>query len=59
VAIVVGITFAAFTAPITGQSLLVSAWIAALSVVGAWWALTRERRDPARRYAADPRALPD
>lgn len=57
VAIVVGITFAAFVAPITGQSAFVSAWMAALAVVGAWWALTRERRDPARAYAADPRAL--
>ena len=59
VAIVIGITLAAFSAPATGQSALVSSWMAALAFVGAWWALTRERRDPARAYAADPAAIPD
>jgi MFS family permease len=59
VSVVAGLTAAAFTAPLTGQSPVVSAWLAALAVVGAWWALSRERRDPASRWAADPQALPD
>ena len=59
VAIVVGLTAAAFAAP--GRRALdrvVAAWMVALAVVGAWWALTAERRDPARSYAADPERRP-
>jgi hypothetical protein len=29
----------------------------ALAVVGAWWALTADRRDPATSYAVDPRSV--
>jgi MFS family permease len=59
VAIVLGLTAAAFVAPASGQSLMVCAWIVALAVIGSWWALTAERRDPARSYATDPEALSD
>lgn len=59
VAIVVGLTAAAFAAPASGVSVFVCAWIVALAVVGSWWALTAERRDPARSYAAAPEALSD
>lgn len=58
VAIVVGLTAAAFAAPTDGRSTFVAAWMVALAVVGAWWALTAERRDPARSYAADPVGVP-
>jgi MFS family permease len=58
VAIVVGLTAAAFAAPADGRSAFVAAWMLALAVVGAWWALTAERRDPARSYAADPEGVP-
>ena len=58
VAIVVGLTAAAFAAPADGRSTFVAAWMVALAVVGAWWALTAERRDPARSYAADPAGVP-
>ena len=59
VAIVLGLTLAAFVAPATGQSLWLCAWVVALAVIGSWWALTAERRDPARAYAVDPEALSD
>lgn len=58
VAIVVGLTAAAFAAPPSGAAPMISGWMVALAVVGAWWALTSERRDPARSYAADPIAIP-
>jgi MFS family permease len=58
VAIVVGLTAAAFAAPADGRSTFVAAWMVALAVIGAWWALTAERRDPARSYAADPAGVP-
>jgi hypothetical protein len=58
VAIVVGLTAAAFAAPPDGRAPVIAAWMVALAVVGAWWALTAERRDPARSYAADPSAIP-
>jgi MFS family permease len=58
VAIVVGLTAAAFAAPADGRSVFVAAWMVALAVLGAWWALTAERRDPARSYAADPAGVP-
>lgn len=58
VAIVVGLTAAAFAAPADGRSTFVAAWMVALAVLGAWWALTAERRDPARSYAADPAGVP-
>lgn len=58
IAIVVGLTAAAFAAPADGRSAFVAAWMVALAVVGAWWALTAERRDPARSYAADPEGVP-
>lgn len=57
VAIVVGLTAAAFAAPPDGRAPLTGVWMSALAVLGAWWALTAERRDPARGYAADPDAL--
>jgi MFS family permease len=58
IAIVVGLTAAAFAAPADGRSAFVAAWMVALAVVGAWWALTAERRDPAKSYAADPAGVP-
>ncbi len=58
VAIVVGLTAAAFAAPPNGVSPAISASMAAIAVLGAWWALSAERRDPARAYAADPIAIP-
>jgi MFS family permease len=58
VAIVIGLTAAALAAPPDGVSPFISAWMGALAVLGAWWALTAERRDPARDYAADPIAIP-
>ncbi len=57
VAIVTGLTAAAFTAPSDGRAPFASVWMVALAVVGAWWALSAERRDPASRYAVDPIAL--
>lgn len=58
VAIVAGLTAAAFAAPADGRSAFVAGWMVALAVVGAWWALTAERRDPAKSYAADPAGVP-
>jgi MFS family permease len=57
VAIVTGLTAAAFAAPPDGNAPLAAAWMVALAVVGAWWALTAERRDPAAGYAVDPTAV--
>ena len=57
VAIVTGLTAAALTAPADGRAPLAGVWMSALAVLGAWWALTAERRDPARDYASDPEAL--
>ena len=57
VAIVTGLTAAAFTAPADGRAPVAAAWMSALAVLGAWWALTAERRDPAAGYAHDARAL--
>jgi cell division protein FtsX len=57
VAIVTGLTAAAFAAPPDGDVPFAAVWMVALAVVGAWWALTAERRDPAARYAADRRAI--
>ncbi|HSN06190.1 MAG TPA: MFS transporter [Candidatus Angelobacter sp.] len=57
VAIVTGLTAAAFTAPPDGNVPSAAVWMVALAVVGAWWALTAERRDPAASYAADPAAV--
>jgi hypothetical protein len=54
VAIVVGLTAAAFASPPDGRAPLISLWMIALAVVGAWWALTADRRDPASSYAVDP-----
>jgi MFS family permease len=58
VAIVVGLTAAAFAAPADGRAPFVAVWMVVLAVLGAWWALTAERRDPARSYAPDPIAIP-
>jgi MFS family permease len=57
VAIVVGLTAAAFAAPSDGRSAPIAAWMGALAVVGAWWALSADRRDPASAYAVDPRSV--
>ena len=57
VAIVTGLTAAALTAPTDGRAPLAGVWMSAVAVLGAWWALTAERRDPARDYASDPEAL--
>ncbi len=57
VAIVVGLTGAAFTSPPDGRAPLISLWMIALAVVGAWWALTADRRDPAQSYAVDPSSV--
>jgi len=59
VAIVTGLTVAAFVAPTTGLSPLVSVGLAVVAVLGATWALAAERRDPARSYAPHPEALSD
>ncbi len=58
IAIVAGLTAAAFAAPADGRAPFIATWMVALAVVGAWWALTAERRDPARSYATDPIAIP-
>jgi MFS family permease len=57
VALVTGLTLAAYAAPSTGVAPGVAAAMAAVAAVGAWWALTAERRDPAASYAVDPVAL--
>lgn len=57
VAIVTGLTAAAFAAPPEGDAPFAAAWMVVLAVLGAGWALTAERRDPAARYASDPAAV--
>jgi hypothetical protein len=57
VALVAGLTAAAFAAPPDGLAPAVAGWMAALVVLGGWWALSAERRDPAASYAVDPVAL--
>jgi MFS family permease len=57
VALVLGLTAAAYSAPSDGLSSAVPAAMAALAVLGSWWALSAERRDPAASYAVDPDAL--
>lgn len=57
VALVLGLTAAAFAAPSDGVAPAVAAWTVALVVIGGWWALTAERRDPAASYALVPDAL--
>lgn len=57
VAIVLGLTAAAFAAPPDGRAPALAAAMAALAVLGAWWALTSDRRDPATSYAVDPAAV--
>ena len=58
IAICVGLTAAAFAAPADGRSVLVAGWMIVLAVLGAAWATSAERRDPARSYAADPAGVP-
>jgi MFS family permease len=57
VALVTGLTAAAYASPSDGVAPSVAVAMAALAVVGGWWALTAERRDPAASYAVDPDAL--
>ena len=57
VAIVTGLSAAAFAAPPDGNAPFAAVWMVALAILGAWWALAAERRDPAARYAVDPGAL--
>ncbi|CAB4852712.1 unannotated protein [freshwater metagenome] len=58
VAIVTGLTAAAFAAPSDGRTPFVASWIIVLGAIGALWALRAEHRDPARNYATDPSAIP-
>jgi MFS family permease len=57
VGVVIGVVASAFAVETAFGPTGAALTMAAAAVIAGWWALLRERRDPAVRWAEDPEAL--